>query len=133
MGSGSVSDRPDHATFVLAIAVLANLGDWLRAAIPDGLRATFVLAIAVLANLGDWLRAAIPDGLRATFVLARPRTVCARMFPMFAVTSMDSAGPASARSWKRLFDMRKSGARTIRPKDRWHDSTAVGQENRRIR
>jgi hypothetical protein len=31
-----------------------------------------VLAIAVLANLGDWLRAAIPDGLRATFVLVRP-------------------------------------------------------------
>jgi len=38
---------------------------------------TFVLAIAVLANLGDWLRAAIPDRLRArlfgpTFILVMP-------------------------------------------------------------
>jgi hypothetical protein len=118
---------------VLAIAVLANLGDWLRAAIPDGLRATFVLAIAVLANLGDWLRAAIPDGLRATFVLARPPDGLRANVPNVRGDEHDSAGPESVRSSRSLFDMRKSGARTIRPKDRWHDSTAVGQENRRIR
>ena len=57
---------------VLAIAVLANLGDWLRAAIPDGLRATLVLAMPPA-----WLRATLvlvrpPDGLRATLVLVRP-------------------------------------------------------------
>ena len=44
------------ATVVLAIAVLANLGDWLRAAIPDWLRATFVLA-----SPPDWLRANVPN------------------------------------------------------------------------
>ena len=47
-----------EATFVLSIAVLANLGDWLRAAIPDWPRATFVLACPP-----DRLRANVPNVL----------------------------------------------------------------------
>ncbi len=42
--------------------------------------ATFVLAIVVLANLGDWLRATIPNWLRATFVLASPPDILCSTF-----------------------------------------------------